>query len=104
MAAERVEDAVSSGMVKLLRFTPSGRKLWIVVGKDSEYWTDPELGFCSCKDFYFNTLSGGDRCYHLKSVARAQEAGGAETFEFSDAEYVQMLQAIASDAELTLLR
>lgn len=89
----------------MLLFLPSGKKLWIVVGKDSEYWTDPDLGFCSCKDYYFNTLSKGDPCYHLKSVAKAIEEGNrAEEIVFSDDEYSQVLQAIAQDSEGTLLR
>jgi predicted nucleic acid-binding Zn finger protein len=101
---ERIESAVMSGSVKMLEFLPSHRKLWVVVGKDNEYWADPELGFCSCKDFYFNTLSGGDPCYHLKSVRRALEEGRAEVTRYSDGEYAQMLQAIADDSENTLLR
>lgn len=102
--SERIEGAVASGSVKMLRFQPSGKKLWTVIGKDSEYWTDPDLGFCSCKDYYFNTLSKGDPCYHLKSVQLAIEDGRAEKIEFSDDEYAQVLQAIADDSEGTLLR
>lgn len=102
--SERIEGAVASGSVKVLLFQPSCKKLWVVIGKDSEYWTDPDLGFCSCKDYYFNTLSKGDPCYHLKSVARAMEEGRAEAVEFSDDEYAQVLQAIADDSEGTLLR
>ena len=101
--SERIESAVMSGSVKMLEFLPSRKKLWAVVGKDSEYWTDPELGFCSCKDFYLNTLSGGDPCYHLKSVRKALEEGKAEVTRYSDDEYVQMLQEIADDSEKTLL-
>ena len=101
---EREERAVLSGSVKMLEFLPSTRRLWIVVGRDSEYWTDPELGFCSCKDYYFNTLSGKSPCYHLKSVKKAQKDGGAERTIFSDGEYAQVLQALADDSEKMLLR
>jgi predicted nucleic acid-binding Zn finger protein len=94
----RVDDAVSSGSVKQMLFLPSGKKLWIVVGKDNEYWADPELGFCSCKDFYFTTLSGGDECYHLKSVRKAAEENRFTKMEFADREYVEFLQAIAEDS------
>lgn len=101
---EREERTVLSGSVKMLEFLPSKRRLWIVVGRDSEYWTDPELGFCSCKDYYFSTLSGKGPCYHLKSVKKAQEDGGAERTAFSDSEYAQVLQALADDSEKLLLR
>ena len=100
---EREERAVLSGSVKMLEFLPSNRRLWIVVGRDSEYWTDPDLGFCSCKDYYFSTLSGKGPCYHLKSVKKAQEDGGAERTAFSDSEYAQVLQALADDSEKILL-
>ncbi|MER3408167.1 MAG: hypothetical protein C4292_05360, partial [Nitrososphaera sp.] len=86
---------VESGAVKMLLFRPSGRRLWAVVGRDSEHWTDPELGFCTCKDFYFSTLSGGDPCYHLKSVRKAMDEEKAEIVEFADDEYDQLLQEAA---------
>jgi predicted nucleic acid-binding Zn finger protein len=94
----RVEDALSSGSVKQMLFLPSKKRLWTVVGKDSEYWTDPDLVFCSCKDFYFTTLSGKDECYHLKSVKEAILKNRFETVEFADKEYVRYLQAIAEDS------
>ena len=94
----RVDYALASGSVKLMLFLPSNKKLWIVVGKDNEYWTDPDLGFCTCKDFYFKTLSGEDECYHLKSVRKAREESKFMKVEFSDDEYVKCLQAIADDS------
>lgn len=94
----RVEDAISSGSVKQMLFLPSGKKLWIVVGRDNEYWADPDLRFCSCKDFYFTTLSGGDECYHLKSVRKAAEDNRFTKMEFTDGEYIEFLQAIAEDS------
>lgn len=97
MIESRVESAVASGSVKQILFEPSGRQLWIVIGKDNEYWTDLELKFCTCKDFYFNTLSGGSDCYHLKSVTKAIEENKFITIKFDDSEYVQFLQAIADD-------
>lgn len=102
--SERIEGAVLSGSVKMLEFSPSGRRLWIVVGRDSEYWTDLELGFCSCKDYYFSTLSGKGPCYHLKSVKKAHEDDRTEKIAFSDSEYAQVLQALADDNEKMLLR
>jgi predicted nucleic acid-binding Zn finger protein len=93
----RVDDALTSGSVKQLLFLPSRKKLWMVVGRDNEYWTDPDLGFCSCKDFYFTTLSGQDECYHLKSVRKAMQENRFTTVEFADSEYVKYLQAIAED-------
>jgi predicted nucleic acid-binding Zn finger protein len=100
--SERVDSLVESRAVKMLLFRPSGRRLWAVVGRDSEHWADPELGFCTCKDFYFSTLSGGDPCYHLKSVRKAMDGEKAETVEFADDEYDQLLQETAQDSEMLL--
>jgi predicted nucleic acid-binding Zn finger protein len=93
----RVDYTVRSGSVKQMLFLPSGKKLWVVIGRDNEYWTDPELGFCSCKDFYFTTLSGGQDCYHLKSVRKAIQQTGFKAIEFDDSDYIHLLQAVADD-------
>ncbi|HVX01611.1 MAG TPA: hypothetical protein VHA09_00495 [Nitrososphaera sp.] len=100
----RIDNAVESGSVKALKFLPSGRMLWIVVGKDSEYWVDPELGFCSCKDFYFSALTKGEPCYHLKSVHKATLEDRFMVLEFSDDEYTAFLQALVRDNASQLLR
>jgi len=97
MSEARIDSIVTSGSVKKMLFLPSGKSLWIVVGKYSEYWTDPDLGFCTCKDFYFSSLSGGSDCYHLKSVKKADKQNMFVTIKFEDTEYVQLLQAIADD-------
>jgi predicted nucleic acid-binding Zn finger protein len=96
MSGSRVDSAVGAGVRQLL-FHPSGKRIWIVVGKDDEYWADPELGFCSCKDFYFVSLSGGKECYHLRSVRKAAKEGGIVVMDFEDVEYVQILHALAED-------
>jgi predicted nucleic acid-binding Zn finger protein len=93
----RVDYTVRSGSVKQMLFLPSGKKLWVVIGRDNEYWTDPELGFCSCKDFYFTTLSGGQDCYHLKSVRKTIQQREFTTIEFDDNDYIHLLQAVADD-------
>jgi predicted nucleic acid-binding Zn finger protein len=93
----RIDYTVRSGSVKQMLFLPSGKKLWVVIGRDNEYWTDPELGFCSCKDFYFTTLSGGQDCYHLKSVRKTIQRKGFTAIEFDDSDYIHLLQAVADD-------
>ena len=93
----RMDYTVRPGSVKQMLFLPSGKKLWVVIGRDNEYWTDPELGFCSCKDFYFTTLSGGQDCYHLKSVRKTIQQKGFTAIEFDDSDYIHLLQAVADD-------
>jgi predicted nucleic acid-binding Zn finger protein len=99
----RIDNALTSGSVKQMLFLPSGKKLWAVVGRENEYWVDPDLGFCSCKDYYFTTLSGKDECYHLKSIRKAISENRFAVIDFVDNEYVEILQAIAGDSASNLL-
>jgi len=59
-------EALSEGRVKKYVFRPSGRVVWVVVGKERDYLIMSAAKFCSCDDFYFRVL---DRkihlCYHL---------------------------------------
>ena len=62
----RALDAVEGGRVKKYIFSPSGRIVWIVVGKEKEYQIIPIAGFCSCDDFYFRVMDREAKiCYHL---------------------------------------
>jgi predicted nucleic acid-binding Zn finger protein len=104
-------DPIEAGTVKLMIFFPSRRQIWTVVGKDHEYWVDPGAPFCSCSDFYFSSLSGGNLCYHLRSVIEIEHeieskdfksANKLEIIQFEDQEYPLLLKALASDAEKIL--
>ncbi len=97
MSESRIESIVTSGSVKQILFMPSGKYLWIVVGKDNEHWADLDIKFCTCNDFYFHGLSGGSDCYHLKSIRKAIEENKFVTVKFDDSEYLPFLKAIADD-------
>ncbi len=57
---------VGQRRVKKYIFEPSGRVVWIVVGRESEYQVLPESGYCDCSDFYFRVVDGeAGLCYHL---------------------------------------
>ena len=91
-------DAVVSGRgVKLHHFEPSNRKIWTVVGKDNEHWLDPDMGFCSCEDYYFNAMGTNGECYHLKSVNIAKSQNKVEVIKFSDSEFESFITALVSD-------
>jgi len=49
-------DTVKGEGVKKYVFSPSGRIVWIVVGREREYQIMPAAGFCSCDDFYFRVM------------------------------------------------
>jgi len=57
---------VEEGRIKRYVFKPSGRIVWIVVGRGGEYLVLPASGYCSCNDFYFRVIDGkAGVCYHL---------------------------------------
>lgn len=92
-----IDSVVSSMGVKLHYFEPSGRKVWTVVGKENEHWLDPDLGFCSCEDYYYNAMDKGGECYHLKALRTAVEQDKVETVKFSDSEFENFIYALVSD-------
>jgi predicted nucleic acid-binding Zn finger protein len=104
MRDTRVEKAVKVALgkgVKLHLFKPSNREIWSIVGKDNEYWVDPENNFCSCKDYYFQTLSGKEKCYHLQIIEVAKRKKLVDIVEFSDDEYTPFIKALIYDMFLS---
>jgi predicted nucleic acid-binding Zn finger protein len=64
---------VTENRVKKYMFRPSGRELWIAVGKNAEYMIYPNAGYCSCSDFYFRVLDQEVAlCYHLLAQKLAE--------------------------------
>jgi predicted nucleic acid-binding Zn finger protein len=73
---DKAWDAVKEERVKKYIFHPSGRVVWIVVGREKEYQIIPAADFCSCDDFYFRVLDRETNiCYHLiaQKIAEAFE-------------------------------
>jgi predicted nucleic acid-binding Zn finger protein len=92
-----VSAIVSSNGIKLHLFEPSKREIWTVVGKENEYWLDPNLGYCSCDDYYYNAMETGRKCYHLQAVITAKEQGKVETIKFQDSEFESFISALIQD-------
>ena len=69
-------ETIKEKRVKKYVFSPSGRVVWIVVGREREYQIMPAAGFCSCDDFYFRVMDReANICYHLiaQKIAEALE-------------------------------
>jgi predicted nucleic acid-binding Zn finger protein len=81
-------DALKENRVKKYVFKPSGRTVWIVIGRERDYLIMPEAEFCMCDDFYFRVL---DRkihlCYHLIAQKIARNLGWYEIIEENDELY-----------------
>ncbi len=86
-------EALKENRTKKYTFKPSGRTVWIVVGRERDYLIMSEAEFCTCDDFYFRVL---DRkvhlCYHLIAQKVAQNLGWFETFEENDELYETLMK------------
>ncbi|MGQ9531103.1 MAG: hypothetical protein ACUVQX_06825 [Candidatus Bathycorpusculaceae bacterium] len=88
----RAFEALKEGRVKKYSFKPSGRTVWIVVGKERDYLIMPEAEFCSCDDFYFRVLDKEIHlCYHLIAQKLAKILGWYETVEEHDELYDSLM-------------
>jgi predicted nucleic acid-binding Zn finger protein len=88
----RAFEALKENRVKKYVFRPSGKTVWIAVGKERDYLIMPEAEFCTCDDFYFRVL---DRqvhlCYHLIAQKIANSLGWYEAIEEHDELYDSLM-------------
>jgi predicted nucleic acid-binding Zn finger protein len=81
----RAFEVLKEGRVKKYVFKPSGRIVWIVVGKERDYLLMPEAEFCTCDDFYFRVLDKKVHlCYHLIAQKLAKILDWYELMEEHD--------------------
>ncbi len=78
-------ETLRENRVKKYVFRPSGRIVWIVVGKERDYLIMPEAEFCNCDDFYFRVMDKEVHlCYHLMAQKIASILAWYETIEERD--------------------
>lgn len=86
------QQAVDDARVKKYVFQPSGRELWVVVGRSRDYLVLPLAKYCACDDFFYRVLDQErKRCYHLLAVALAQRQGSYEEIEERDDLYLKFM-------------
>jgi predicted nucleic acid-binding Zn finger protein len=77
-----------SRKVRRYEFAPSGRVVWAVQGRKSEYQVIPDIPFCYCDDYYFRVM---DRkrglCYHIVAQRIAAALRKFEVIRKKDLEY-----------------
>jgi predicted nucleic acid-binding Zn finger protein len=84
--------ALKENRVKKYVFKPSGRTVWIVIGRERDYLIMPEAEFCMCDDFYFRVLDKKIHlCYHLIAQKIARNLGWYETLEENDKLYESLM-------------
>ena len=82
---------VESRNVTSHQFKPSGRTVWIVKGRKSDYQVMPESMFCTCDDYYFRVMDNKKQlCYHLVAQQLAEAIGKFEVSEMSDSRYTEV--------------
>lgn len=88
----RAFEALTENRVKKYVFKPSGKTVWIVVGRERDYLIMPEAEFCTCDDFYFRVL---DRevhlCYHLIAQKLAKNLEWYEAIDEHDELYESLM-------------
>lgn len=85
-------DALKENRVKKYVFKPSGRTVWIVIGRERDYLIMPEAEFCMCDDFYFRVLDKKIHlCYHLIAQKIARNLGWYEPLEENDKLYESLM-------------
>jgi predicted nucleic acid-binding Zn finger protein len=78
--------------VKKYIFKPSGRIVWIVIGRERDYLIMSEAEFCMCDDFYFRVLDKEIHlCYHLIAQKVARNLGWYETIKEDDRLYETLM-------------
>jgi len=76
-------EALNESRIKKYVFQPSGRVVWIVVGKERDYLIMPSIDYCSCDDFYYQ-FDHGHVCYHIIAQKLAEATGRFDRFEDDD--------------------
>lgn len=88
---QKAQEAISSMDVKKYTFKPSDRIVWIVVGKEKEYFIIPKI-YCQCDEFYINVVIRRRTkiCYHMLAQAIAEKIGNYESFEVPDSDFIRL--------------
>jgi len=85
-------EALKESRVKKYVFKPSGRTVWIVVGKERDYLIMPQAEFCTCDDFYFRVLDKEVHlCYHLIAQKMANALAWYKAIEERDELYESLM-------------
>jgi predicted nucleic acid-binding Zn finger protein len=88
----RAFETLRENRVKKYVFKPSGRTVWIVVGRERDYLIMPEAEFCTCDDFYFRVMDKKVHlCYHLIAQKLAKSLDWYELIEEHDDLYDSLM-------------
>jgi len=90
---EKAWEAIKDGRIKKYIFKPSGKIVWIVIGKGREYLVMPAADFCTCNDFYFRVMDHeAHLCYHLIAQKIAEALKLYDSLEERDGLYDSLME------------
>jgi len=93
-------NAIEEDKVRRILFMPSRRVVWLVSGRERDYFILPKAGFCSCEDFYFRVISHEEfLCYHLLAQRLSEALGRYATLEEPDERYEDVALRVAREIE-----
>ncbi len=79
---------VDHSRVTQAKFAPSGRVIWVVMGRKKDYQVVPQSMFCTCDDYYFRVMGRKKQlCYHLIAQHLAEALDKQSQSDLADAEY-----------------
>jgi predicted nucleic acid-binding Zn finger protein len=82
---EKAWELLRENRVKRYTFKPSGKIVWIVVGRGGDHLIYPAVGYCGCDDFYFSVMEGKALvCQHLIAQRLADKLRWFDRVEESD--------------------
>jgi predicted nucleic acid-binding Zn finger protein len=86
-------ETLKESRVKKYVFKPSGRIIWIVVGKERDYLVMPAADFCTCDDFYYRVMDQEVHlCYHLIAQKLAEALMWYDPVEEDDELYDSLME------------
>ena len=89
----KAQEVLNERRTKKYAFEPSGRIVWIVVGREREYLVMPAADFCSCDDFYFRVMDKKIHlCYHLIAQKLAEALEAYDLVEENDQLYKSLIK------------
>ena len=97
--SEKALETLRERRVKRYVFQPSGRIVWIVVGKEREYLVMPAAEYCTCDDFYFQ-FHQGHLCYHIIAQKLAEATSQFDLIEDDD----QLFDILIKEWKVTEVR
>jgi predicted nucleic acid-binding Zn finger protein len=81
-------EVAHEGKVRRFEFKPSGRVVWVVKGRKSEYQVIPDIPFCYCDDYYFRVMDKKrGLCYHIIALHVAEALNKFEKVSMNDSHY-----------------